>query len=204
MGHRQQLTKAQLTKFDRVPGIGLVYRHGPVSIYDLSGLGIAELRSGWFGTTPRVAVTTQLAVGLSCGVFFCLVMRSRYWARLRNRGVRLRTEWGPALTGAALLSAACLVSIMLLVAGVWLTPLTIWSAVAVVLVVNFAATISGARRILAAIPRRTLRNGVLIGVPFLLVLAGAVADAALGDVLEVHRILQDPAAIHVLPKGSGG
>ncbi len=203
-GDGQQFTKAQLTKFERVPGISLVYRHGPVSIYDLSGLGIAELRSGWFGTTPRVALTTQLAVGLCCGVFFCLVMRSRYWARLRSRGVGLRSAWGIPLTGAALLSAACLVSIMLLVVGVWLTPLTIWSGVGVVLIVNFAAALSGVRRMAAMIPPRAVRNAVLIGVPFLLVIAGAVADAALGDVVEVHQILEDPAAVHVLPKGPGG
>lgn len=202
-GDGQQLTRQQLSKFDRVPGISLVYRHGPVSIYDLSGLGIAELRSGWFGTTPQVSVTTQLAVGLSGGVFLCLVMRTRYWPRMRASGARWRSEWGPALTAAALLSAACLVSIALLVAGVWLTPLTVWSGAAVVLAVNFPAAVSAVRRIAGAVPRRAVRNGVLIAVPFLVVVAGAVADAALGDIVEVHRILDDPSAVHVLPKGAG-
>ena len=36
----QQLTLAELTKFDNVRGIHTVYRHGPISIYDLSGLNI--------------------------------------------------------------------------------------------------------------------------------------------------------------------
>ena len=48
----QQLTDWELTKFDSVPGIALVYRHGPISIYDLKGLGIQELRNGWYGETP--------------------------------------------------------------------------------------------------------------------------------------------------------
>ena len=195
-GDGQQLTRQQLGKFDRVPGISLVYRHGPVSIYDLSGLGIAELRSGWFGTTPRVPVTTQLAVGLSCGVFLCLVMRTRYWPRLRACAARLRSHWGAALTGAALLSAACLISIGLLLTGVWLTPLTFWSGAAVVLMVNFSATASVVRRVAAAVPRRAVRNGVLIAVPFLVVVAAAVGAAATQDIVKVREILNDPSAIH--------
>lgn len=203
-GDGQQLTDQQLSKFERVPGISLVYRHGPVSIYDLSGLGIAELRSGWFGMTPQVRLPTQLAVGLSCGLFLCLVMRSRFWPRLRGCGDRLRSAWGPAMTGAALLSAASLLSIALLVVGVWLTPLTFWSGAAVVLMVNLAAAVSVVRRISAAVPRRAVRTAVLIAVPFLVVVTGAVADAAQGDIVEVHRILEDPRAVHVPPKGTGG
>ncbi|MCB0931324.1 MAG: hypothetical protein KDB71_05425 [Mycobacterium sp.] len=41
-------TEAQLDKVDSVPRIKRLYRHGPVSIYDLRGLGVPELRSGWF------------------------------------------------------------------------------------------------------------------------------------------------------------
>ena len=77
-----ELTDRQLTKFDRVPGITVAYRHGPVTIYDISGLGIAELRSGWFKPTPEVRITTQLAVGL---VWFFL-MRTRAGLVLRAVG----------------------------------------------------------------------------------------------------------------------
>ena len=199
-----QLTDQQLMKFDRVPGITAVYRHGPVAIYDIHGLGIAELRSGWFGTTPRVAPATQLAVGLTCGLFLCFMMRSRFWPRLRQCSARLRREWGPALTGAALLAGLCLTSNVLLVAGVWLTPLTVWSGAAVVALVNFPAVAQALARLRRKVPARAVRNAVLIAVPFLVVVAGAVADAATEDVVKVHQILNDPAAVHVIPKGGSG
>lgn len=59
-----------------------------MSIYDLQGLGIAELRSGWFGSTPQVRVTTQLAVGLLCGLLIALVMRNALGVRIRESAVR--------------------------------------------------------------------------------------------------------------------
>ena len=62
-----QLTHAQLTKFNSVPGIQEVYRHGPISIYDLGGLGVPELRSGWFGQTQPINIPTQVVIGLLLG-----------------------------------------------------------------------------------------------------------------------------------------
>lgn len=200
-GTGQQLTKQQLAKFDRVPGITLAYRHGPVSIYDLRGLGIAELRSGWFGTTPEVRVSTQLAVGLSGGLLICLVMRSSLWPRIRRSAARLVQEWGWSLTGAALLGAGSLVSIALLLAGVWLTPLTLWSGLAVVGVVNAAAVVSVGRAVVARVPGHTARTAFLIAVPFAVIVAAAMWVAAQEDIVKVGQILNDPSAIHVAPKG---
>ena len=200
-GTGQQLTRQQLAKFDRVPGITLAYRHGPVSIYDLGGLGIAELRSGWFGTTPEVRVSTQLAVGLSGGLLICLVMRSRLWPRIRASGAAMAQQWGPALAGAALLSAGCLVSIALLLSGVWLTPLTVWSGVAVVAAVNYRALVSTGRALAARVPGHTVRTAVPIAVPFAVVVAASMWVAAAEDIVKVGQILNDPAAIHVVPKG---
>lgn len=200
-GDGEQLTKQQLAKFDRVPGITVAYRHGPVSIYDLGGLGIAELRSGWFGTTPQVRVSTQLAVGLSGGLFICLVMRSRLGPRIRASGARLRREWEPALTGAALLGSACLTSIGLLLAGVWLTPLTVWSGVGVVALVHYRAVGAAVRAVTARVPRHTVRTAVLIAVPFGVVVAAAMWVAAAEDIVKVGQILDDPNAIQVAPKG---
>jgi hypothetical protein len=191
-GSGEQLTRAQLAKFDRVPGITLAYRHGPVSIYDLKGLGIAELRSGWFGTTPDVRVSTQLAVGLSGALLVCLVMRSRVWPRIRATGVHVATEWSPPLIGAALLAATCLVSIALILAGVWLTPLTVWSGVAVVGVVHYRAVIASARAVAARVSGHTLRTAVLIAVPFAVVVAAAMWVAAAEHIVKVEQILNDP------------
>lgn len=200
-GGGEQLTKQQLTKFDRVPGITLAYRHGPVTIYDLGGLGIAELRSGWFGSTPQVRLSTQLAVGLSGGLLVCLVMRSRLWPHIRGAGANLVKQWEPPLTAAALLGAACLVSITLLLSGVWLTPLTVWSGVAVIGLVNYPAVVSTVRAAAGRVPRHTVRTAVLIAVPFAAVVAAAMWVAATEDIVRVGQILNDPTAIHVAPKG---
>ena len=203
-GEGAQLTDQQLTKFDKVPGISLVYRHGPVSIYDLKGLGFAELRSGWFGTTPQVRVTTQLAVGLTVGLFLCLVVRSRLWPGIRRDIARLPQAAGMALAWAAVLAGLCLASILLLLAGVWLTPLTIWSAVAVVVLVNRAAVVARVRSWLPPLSRPTLRIAVLASMSFAIVAAASIVDAAGQDVVKVHQILDDPAAIHVPENGGAG
>ncbi len=200
-GSGQQLTIGQLTKFDTVPGISVVYRHGPATIYDLKGLGLPELRSGWFEPTPVVRVSTQLAIGLSCGFLIAAVRRSRLWPRIAQEGRVFRATSGPALTGAALLAAACLTSVAMLFSGVWLTPLTIYSALGVVVLTNLGATVSLVRRTLGRVPRRALRTGVLLAVPLALIVAASMRDAATEDIIKVRQILNDPAAVHVPPAG---
>lgn len=199
-GEGQQLTDRQLTKFDRVPGISVVYRHGPVSIYDISGLGIAELRSGWFGTTPQVRLTTQLAVGLTCGLFISLVMRSRIWPRIRAEAARLRHTWGPPLLGATVLAGACLTSIAALLAGIWLTPLTILSAATVVALAHLRATAAIARRAVGALSWRGIRTALFVMVPLAAITGAAINDSAAEDIIKVRQILDDPAAVHVVPE----
>lgn len=196
-GDGQQLTDAQLTKFEKVPGISVVYRHGPVSIYDLRGLGIPELRSGWYGTTPQVRLTTQLAVGLVCGTFLALIRRSRIWPRIAGNATRLAGIWGPALTGAAVLAAACLTSVLLILGRVWLTPVTIFSAAGVLVLTNLGAVTGRIRRMAGALSWRAVGTAALIGVPLAIVVAFAVRVAAAEDIVEVNRILNDPAAVHV-------
>lgn len=195
-GGGEQLTESQLTKFDHVPGIKVLYRHGPVSIYDLQGLGVPELRSGWYKATPKVRVPIQLAVGLLCGLFVAAVMRSSFWPRIVQTALRLRRSWGPAMTGVGVLAGVCLFSMALLLTGVWLTPVTIWSGVLVVGVVKLPAILGAVRR---GVPWRGLRTVV-----FLAVLAGIVAAAAIWvalpeDFFQVNRILTDPLTIQVAP-----
>ena len=202
-GDGQQLTDQQLTKFDAVPGIRVVYRHGPVSIYDLRGLGIAEQRSGWIGPTPQVSVETQLAVGLLCGVFIAFVLRSRIGRRIRDSIALARGEWGRSLTGAAVLAGTVLTSVLLLVSGVWLTPLTIWSGAAVVVLANPSAVrswvLGGAQRITG----RGLAVAVLMALPLAVIVAASMYDAGTENIVKVDQILSDPAAIHVTPGGRG-
>lgn len=132
-------------KFDNVPGSG-------------SSTGTARCRStisralvsrncvaAGSDRRPGVRVTTQLAVGLLCGLLIALVMRSALGVRIRESAVR-SSRWGPALTGAVVLSAACLASINLLLARFWLTPLTIGCAAAVVVLGNPSGFVRLVRR----------------------------------------------------------
>jgi hypothetical protein len=203
-GAGQQLTARQLAKFDKVSGLNQVYRHGPVSIYDLKALGISSVKTGWFKPTPQVRLTTQLAVGLLTGLLLAAVMRSRIAPRIRDSWSRSRRAWGPALTGAITLAAACLGSVLMLLAGVWLTPLTILSAGAVVVLTNFRAIAGPVRGMVARVPRTAVRTAGLAAVPLALIIAVAVGDAAAENVVKVRQILEDPAAIHVSATGARG
>jgi hypothetical protein len=46
----ERITKAELAKFAHVRGLEAVYHHGPVTIYDTSGLGVTSTREGLVGT----------------------------------------------------------------------------------------------------------------------------------------------------------
>ena len=196
-GGGKRLTDAQLTKFDEVAGINVAYRHGPITIYDLSGLGIPELRSGWFGTTPKVSLMTQLAVGLACGALLAWVLRSRWWPRIRAEATHLRLAWGPAITGAVVLAGLSLTSVGALLARVWFTPLTFASATAVLVLVNGGAITSIIERSAQKLQWRTVWQGILISLPLSVIVAIAVQDAVQDDRVMVREILDDPAAIHV-------
>lgn len=200
-GGGQQYTERQLTKFDKVPGIALVYRHGPVSIYDLKPLGIPTVRTGWFQPTPQVRLTTQLAVGLLTGLFIAAVMRSRLAPAVRGTWRRSRRAWGPALTVAVVLSAACLISVLALLTGVWLTPVTLLSIALVLILADHRAVCGLLRRGAAGIPRGVLRTAALTALPLAVLLGLAARDAATGNVVEVDQILDDPAAVHQPGKG---
>ncbi len=45
----RRITSENLTKFAHVPGLTVVYHHGPVTIYSTAGLGVAPVRDGFVG-----------------------------------------------------------------------------------------------------------------------------------------------------------
>ena len=47
-----RITVADVAKFAHVPGLKAVYHHGPVTIYDTAGLGVAPERKGFRGHHP--------------------------------------------------------------------------------------------------------------------------------------------------------
>lgn len=196
-GDGHQLTEGKLTKFDSVHGIELIYRHGPVSIYDLKGLGIPEQRNGWYEPTPEVRLTTQLAVGLLCGLAIALVLRSRIWPRAKKSAAGLWRAWGPALTAATVLAATSLMSVILLLLHVWLTPLTVLSAVLAVVLTNLPAATAALRRAMRKVTWRGVRTTAVLVVPLTAIVAVAASSAATEVDTKVQQILDDPAAIHV-------
>jgi drug/metabolite transporter superfamily protein YnfA len=203
-GAGQQYTARQLHKFDKVPGIEQVYRHGPISIYDLKPLAVPVVRTGWFGPNPQVRLTTQLAVGLLTGLFLAAVMRSRFAPRIRRSWVLARRCWGPALTAAILLAAVSLCSVSMLLTGVWLTPMTFLSAGAVVTLTNFRVVADAVRLPFRRVTRFGLRTAALTALPLAIIMAVAIRDAAVEDIVKVDQILDDPAAIHVSTNGIRG
>lgn len=200
----KQLTDAQLTKFDLVPAIKLVYRHGPISVYDLKGLGLSEYRNGWIGRTPVLGLTQQLAIGLSIGLLLGLVARSRFGPRIGEQVATVGRACGPALSAAVLLAGVCLVSIGLLLAHVWLTPLILLCAALVVAVANPRGAGSLIRRAAAAVTWRRVGVAVSILVPLAVLMGLSIRDAATEDIIEVRKILDDPTAVHIPPGGSLG
>ena len=131
-----QLTHAQLTKFDSVPGIQEVYRHGPISIYDLGGLGVPELRSGWFGQTKPIDIPTQVVIGLLLGVALALIGRSDAGNRAAKIALSIYTAAGPFQAFAVGLAALCVASVMMLLTRIWLGPTVFLSVALAVLLVN--------------------------------------------------------------------
>jgi hypothetical protein len=196
----QQFRAAQLTKFDRVAGIQTIYRHGPVSIYDLKKLGLPEYRSGWLGPTPKVRPLNQVAVGLAVGLFLAWLMRSRWWPRIVAQAAVLLRTFGPVDSAAVLLAGVALTSAALLLTHVWLTPLMVLSTVLVPAVVFWDSAWSRLKRAVGLLTWRGLRSGALFTIPLAAIVGFAIYDAAGEDIVHVRQILDDPQAVHVAPE----
>jgi hypothetical protein len=84
-----------------------------------------------------------------------------------------------------------------------MTPLTFLSAGLVIVLTNFPMIGSVVRRAARTVSRRDIRTAVLVAVPLALISAIAVWNAAIEVHVNVNRILQDPAAVHMSPKGPG-
>lgn len=108
----EHLTPAQLTKFDTVPGITAVYRHGPITIYDLTG--ILGPVSAHVSTADQRSSPAALA-GLTHTNWLLVVaatlVAGAWLVRARRHGTTADRLLDVALvgTGAAILLAAVVV-----------------------------------------------------------------------------------------------
>jgi len=192
-GNGKQLTDAQLTKFDSVKGIDVVYRHGPVTIYDLKNLGIPDDPTGRFSTVPHPGLLRQIALGVAHGAVIVALMLSRLWPGLVSRAKGLYRAAGPALTLVIGLAAACLLAVTMLLIQLWPTPLVVLTAAVVVIAGNPRRTVSGVRGLIARVPWQHARAVLAVGLAGGLILAVAVVSAA-GEVdVRVRQILEKTA-----------
>ena len=196
-GGGKQFTDTQLTKFAAVQGITTIYRHGPVSIYDLKKLGVPELRSGWYRSAPGFEVTHQVIPGLITGLLFAWMVRRGLWPKLMPVSQALLQRTGIALTSAITMAGACLLSATLMMADIPMTPVVILSAALVVALANPRAIVPMVRHVLTAAPWRAARTVALLAIPLAALITVAVRDDAGEDITSVKQILEDPAAVHI-------
>jgi hypothetical protein len=82
-----RLTVADVTKFAHVPGLEPVYHHGPVTIYDTSGLGVASKRNGFTGYHPMGLGPWDAISGAAVASLILLLRRRLTWFRSFARDV---------------------------------------------------------------------------------------------------------------------
>lgn len=193
----QRLTRAELTKFDNADGLHAVYRHGPIAIYDTSGLGVKALPAKWYEDAHPVDIPRQLLMGLLAGLALVAVMRSRAGRFIIDKVKSLHGAAGPSLTYAVGLSALCLTSVMLLLARVWLGPAVFLSAALVVLLVYRRWFTSLLKNVAAQLRWRWIIACAVIAIPVAAAITGSILDAYPTDVTDVQSILNDPSAVHV-------
>jgi hypothetical protein len=104
-----RITPADLNKFKNVPGLAVVYHHGPITIYDTAGLGVRmTTRSGYTGSRP-LGFSPPLEVVAGAILGLLLVLPRRRWARLayalRYAGV---VGYGLAIMAVMILAGAIL------------------------------------------------------------------------------------------------
>jgi hypothetical protein len=192
-----KLTRAELTKFDNVPGLRAVYRHGPIAIYDTSGLGVKTMPAIWYGDAPPTSIPAQLLIGLLAGLAFVAAARSRARPFVIDKAKSLHRAVGSSLTYAVGLGAVCLMSVLMLMAHIWLGPMVFLSAAVVVLLVNRRWFTALLRNTAAKLRWKWFVACVAIAVPFGAAIAESIVDAYSSDVANVQSILDDPSAVHV-------
>jgi len=196
----RQLTAAELTKFAGVTGIQVVYHHGPVSIYDLTNLGVPYLTSGWDQPAkPAPGSAYEIAAGMLLAVGIALLARTQFGGRVTGWIRSLHVAAGSALTFAAGLSALCIVSVLLTLGHCWLSPqffASFWLAmVALILPSRVAAgSLSGVKLRPTGIEAAALTCIVLATVGAAATIS--IRSAYVADVEKVNSILVDPQATH--------
>jgi hypothetical protein len=82
-----RLTLADVGKFAHVPGLKAVYHHGPVTIYDTSGLGVVPTQAGFTGDHAMGLGPFDAISGAVVVLLILLVRRRLAWIRSTVREI---------------------------------------------------------------------------------------------------------------------
>jgi hypothetical protein len=82
-----RITMADVTKFAHVPGLKAVYHHGPVTIYDTSGLGVVLKRAGFTGYNRMGLGHLDAILGSAAVLLIYLFRRRLAWMKSTARDI---------------------------------------------------------------------------------------------------------------------
>ena len=138
-----RITVADVDKFAHVPGLTAVYRHGPVTIYDTSGLGVVPERAGFTGYHKMGLGPLDAIFGAAVALLIFLIRRRLAWVRSAARDIgvlgttlaviasaiflggalfALRLMPGPAFTLGAVATSAVILAVRRRMDGLRLVP----------------------------------------------------------------------------------
>ena len=78
---------ADVAKFAHVPGLTAVYHHGPVTIYDTAGLGVAPERNGFRGYHTMGLGSLDAILGAAVVLLIRLIRRRLAWVTSTARDI---------------------------------------------------------------------------------------------------------------------
>jgi hypothetical protein len=82
-----RITVADVAKFAHVPGLKAVYHHGPVTIYDTSGLGVVPKQAGFTGDRRMGLGPLDAILGAVVVLLVLLIRRRLAWVKSTARDV---------------------------------------------------------------------------------------------------------------------
>jgi hypothetical protein len=181
-----RITVADLAKFAHIPGLKAVYHHGPVTIYDTSGLGVVSKRNGFTGYHPMGLGPLDAILGAVVALLIILMRRRLAWIR------SLAQDIGVLGTSLAVIATAIFIGGVLFGFRLMPGPDFTLGAVAISLVILAIERRKNGRRLVPRLPfphrpDPLVLLGIFTGVAGLAI---ALQSAWITDVADVNAILR--------------
>jgi hypothetical protein len=181
-----RITAADVAKFAHVRGLKAVYHHGPVTIYDTSGLGLVPKQAGFTGNHKLGHGALDAILGAGVVLLIWLIRRRLAWVKPAVRDI------GVLGTTLAVMAITIFVSAVLLEFRLMPGPAFTWGAVATSVVILAVRRRMDGLRLVPRLPfPHRLDPLVLIGVATGAAgLAIAIQAAWITDVADVNAIVR--------------